>query len=164
MALSSITTAMSESVEYVVQKRQTSFDYFKRVQSGKAYWLNVVRISPANLVKHYPKEKLDKRIHRWFVLGLSAGKLLELPTGAEVVRGLCQLLEEYEHHIHKETTDKNKPTTSFNSFSGIPKAEQKRANENDSVKPTIQKVGKQVPRSLPYQLSFALVCLLYLSL
>lgn len=41
-------------------------------------------------------------IRRWFLLGVSLGRLLELADGATLVRALSQLLEEYEHYIAHE--------------------------------------------------------------
>lgn len=61
--------------------------------------LNVMKLSKASIVANFPVEKMNKRIRRWFMLGLSLGRLLELSEGATLVRALCQLIEEYEHFI-----------------------------------------------------------------
>lgn len=45
------------------------------------------------------------RIRRWFILGVSLGRVLELVDGATLVRALSQLLEEYEYYIAHEVTN-----------------------------------------------------------
>jgi hypothetical protein len=42
------------------------------------------------------------RSRRWLVLGLSAGRLLEYSSGSDIVRGLLQMFEEYEHWLGHE--------------------------------------------------------------
>lgn len=58
-----------------------------------------MKLSKQSIVSNFPAEKMNKRIRRWFMLGLSLGRLLELCEGATLVRALCQLVEEYEHFI-----------------------------------------------------------------
>lgn len=104
MALNVITNQMSETVEFIVTKRKSNFDYIKRTHQGKVHWLNVVRLNKANITRFFSPEKLQKRVARWYMLGVSAGRLLSLPEGSYVVRAMCQLFEEYEHFCAHPTT------------------------------------------------------------
>ena len=61
--------------------------------------LNVMKLSKSSIVSNFPPDKMHKRIRRWFMLGSSLGRLLEMSEGATLVRALCQLIEEYEHCI-----------------------------------------------------------------
>jgi len=99
MALTSLTSAMEQQIEHIVMRRQQNWDYIKRAHQGKVHWLNVIKLSKASIVANFPQEKLQKRIRRWFLLGLSLGRLLELGDGPPLVRALAQLVEEYEHYI-----------------------------------------------------------------
>ena len=99
MALNSLTDKLSGDIDYVVTRRQQNWDYLKRAHQGEVHWLNVLHLSKSVINKSIPTEKLVKRIRRWFLLGLSLGRLLELSEGATLVCALTQLIEEYEHFI-----------------------------------------------------------------
>jgi len=155
---------MTETIEYVVTKRQSNFDYIKRVHQGKVHWLNVIQIDKSSILKYYSPIKLHKRVERWFLLGLSAGKLLDFPNGSLVVRALAQLLEEYEHYTNstgslfaaKEKETKSKlshvnmylsPTAHTAPHTSSVLSRFILANINNStepVKPQLSKIGKQV--------------------
>jgi len=144
MALNLITAQMSETIEYVVTKRQSNFDYFKRVHQGKAHWLNVVKLSKAHIAKYFPADKLTKRSYRWLTLGMSVGRILELNSGASVCRALCQLLDEYEYYFnHLPTKEKDKARPYVFSHYVRP-SHYRPVNDNEPVKTHIHKVGKQV--------------------
>lgn len=160
MALNVLTSVLSEQVEYVVTKRQQNWDYLKRTHQGKVHWLNVVKLSKKNILEFFPPEKLQKRVRRWFILGLSLGRLLELNDGATLVRALCQLLEEYEHHIshEKEKSERPRSNTAHFLYSGsangsshvqavvaVAAAAAAAAEQhNEPIKPQLHKVGKNV--------------------
>lgn len=90
---------MDTTVEHIVSKRRSNFDYIKRAHQGKVHWLNVLRLTKSMITRNLPQEKLQKRTRRWFMLGLSVGRLVNLEA-AHVVVALAQLLEEYEHFTH----------------------------------------------------------------
>jgi len=135
MALNVITAQMSETLEYVVTKRQKNFDYIKRAHQGKVHWLNVIKLSKSQILKYYTPVKLQKRVERWFILGLSVGKFLELSSGALAVRSLTLLLEEYEHYIsHGKPPKRACP----------PPVAEKQYQLSDPVKQTLLKMKRQV--------------------
>jgi hypothetical protein len=94
-------------VEYIILKRQKNLDYVKRVHEGKVFWLNLVRISKANILNYYSPDVLQERALGWLILGLSCSKLLEMADSTCVVRALYQLLEEYEYFMSKLKKDEN---------------------------------------------------------
>eukprot|EP00457_Paulinella_chromatophora_P012977 gb/GEZN01013236.1/.p1 GENE.gb/GEZN01013236.1/~~gb/GEZN01013236.1/.p1 ORF type:complete len:308 (-),score=56.90 gb/GEZN01013236.1/:103-978(-) len=133
MALSHITTQMSETLEYVVTKRQQTFNYLKRAHQGQVYWLNTVKLSRSDITRFYDPATLQKRRQRWVLLGLSLGKLLDIASGVQVVRALSQLLEELDY------------------FVGNPKARcmvsptrAKETADSDPVRPQVLKLRKLV--------------------
>jgi hypothetical protein len=55
--------------------------------------------SPLTICLLFCLRRLYCSIRRWYLLGLSLGRLLELGDGVILVRALSQLVEEYEHYI-----------------------------------------------------------------
>jgi len=109
--------------------------------------MNIVLVSKSDLTKYYSQQKLDKRVERWFFLGLSVAKLVVLPNGSPVVRALCQLLEEYEHFNDNYQSNRGgteqKKLTSAPMFKG-PTLQLHASLAQEPVKATIVKLGKQV--------------------
>jgi len=130
-----ITAQMSETIEYVVTKRQKNFDYIKRAHQGKIHWLNVIKLSKSQILKYYTPSKLQKRVERWFMLGMSVGKFLEFSSGALVVRSLTQLLEEYEHYVSHGKPQKR---------AWVPPVAEKQYQPSEPVKPVLLKMKRHV--------------------
>jgi hypothetical protein len=136
-------------VEHIVTKRQKNLAYLKRAHQGKVHWLNVVKLSPEHITQLLGPEKVQKRVTRWFALGLSAGKLLELPSGHTAVRALSQLMEEYEYHIshQKQQEKQQRKNTSYGGTGNGAAASMlshRSYSATDAIKPSIRKVNKQV--------------------
>jgi hypothetical protein len=168
MALNSLTDKLSGTIDYVVARRQQSWNYIKRAHMGEVHWLNVLHLSKALIMKSMPPEKLTKRTRRWFMLGLSFGRLLELSEGATLVRALSQLVEEYEHFIgakldvsksdatQTEVDQQAQPFLYTGSAYGsasahavvavaAQQAQQAAASsQQETIKPTLRKVGRGI--------------------
>lgn len=170
MALNSLTDKLSCTIDYVVARRQQSWNYIKRAHQGEVHWLNVIHLSKGLIVKSMPPDKLAKRIRRWFMLGLSFGRLLELSEGATLVRALSQLVEEYEHFIGAKLDVSSKldsgatesdqaaqpflyTGSAYGSASAhavvavaAQQAQQAAAagSQHETIKPTLRKVGREI--------------------
>ncbi len=81
-----------------MQRRQAAFDYVKRAHRGEAFYLNSIRLRPAELCAHAQTTDPARNV-RFLTLGLSVGKLLEGAGGAAAVRAFAQMMEEYEYHV-----------------------------------------------------------------
>lgn len=57
-------------VQALVLKRQKNLDYLKRVHEGKVHWLNVIKLSRSQILKFFTPEQLQKRVSRYFLLGI----------------------------------------------------------------------------------------------
>lgn len=86
----------THALHFLVDKRQRDLDYLQRVHQDEIHWMNVVGLTREELRMHYASERMAERAERWFFLGLSLAPLLKLD---EVVRGVAQLLEEYEYYF-----------------------------------------------------------------
>lgn len=129
---------LGDCVEHVVTKRKGNFDYLKRIHQGKGLWLNTFQLSKSATVGFYGPQKLQKRAHRCLILGMSVAGLLNLPSGAHIVQASAQLMEEFEHFIgHPSGTAK--ALVSLNFYRSVLAFE-----PNETAKPAIQKVNKQV--------------------
>jgi hypothetical protein len=67
--------------------------------------MNVVKLSSKDLQKYISVTKLQQRSRRWFILGYNIATLLELHTGASILKALAQLLDEYEHWLTQGVND-----------------------------------------------------------
>lgn len=88
-----------ELIEYIINKRVKNLDYIRRVHEGKAYWLNIVKIRPEDIIQFYHPDTLKKRVVQWFYLGISIAPLLQLDNGYQFIRACAQLIEEFEYHF-----------------------------------------------------------------
>jgi hypothetical protein len=130
--------AKNEMIEYLVNKRVKNLDYLKRVHDGQVFWLNVVKISTADIERYYHPQTLQKRIQQWFFLGVSIAPLLQLENGWNFVRACSQLMEEYEYHFANVAVQGMKILKALK-FSNA----DEEMNRN-SIKPGIHKVGGTV--------------------
>ena len=64
----------------------------------------------------------EQRTKQYFYLGLSVGKLLNLPSGAFCVQALTQLLEEWEYHFASATFQSMKFVMANSSDGPYPKS------------------------------------------
>jgi hypothetical protein len=84
--------------EELVQRRQAAFDYLKRAHRGEAFYLNSIRLRPAELSAHAQTTDPSRNV-RFLTLGLSVGAILEGAGGAAAVRAFAQMMEEFEYHV-----------------------------------------------------------------
>lgn len=131
---------LSEFVEHVVTKRKANLEYLKRILQGKSLWLNTIQLSKEDIVSFYGPEKLQKRAHRYMILGLSVAALLGLPSGAHIVQAISQLMEEFEHFIGHPPSVAKVLLGANNGF----KLKPAEFEPNEAFKPAIQKVNKQL--------------------
>jgi hypothetical protein len=74
------------------------------------HWLNVIKLTEANIINFYTPEQLQKRARQWFTLGVSVAQLLKLPSAVHVARAFLQLLEEYEYSVaHEQSKARAEP-------------------------------------------------------
>ncbi len=141
MALTVLTSQISESLDYLVARRLKDFDYLKRSHEGSIHWLNSVRLSKSIILNGLPADKLHKRTRRWFVLGLSVSLLLELTSEYSIARSAAQLIEEYEHWITHEKERKSiSPVYSLKKPFSISQPQHGVRDNHEPIKPALNKV------------------------
>lgn len=85
-------------VEHLVAKRKHFFSYLKETHEDGGYWLNCVKLTRQGDLALYAAELPSQRVHRLFYLGVGLAKLLQ-SEGTQLIRGVLQLLEEWEYHF-----------------------------------------------------------------
>ncbi|CAN0216945.1 unnamed protein product [Pylaiella littoralis] len=86
-------------VEALVGKRKRFFSYLKETHEKGSFWLNCVQLTRQGDLAIYAAELPSQHIVRLFYLGVGLAKLLQSKGGAQLVRGILQLLEEWEYHF-----------------------------------------------------------------
>ncbi|CAM9093389.1 unnamed protein product [Hapterophycus canaliculatus] len=86
-------------VEALVGKRKRFFSYLKKTHEEGGFWLNCVQLTRQGDLAIYAADLPSQRIRRLFYLGVGLAKLLQSKGGAQLVRGILQLLEEWEYHF-----------------------------------------------------------------
>ncbi|CAM9666660.1 unnamed protein product [Ectocarpus sp. 4 AP-2014] len=86
-------------VEALVGKRKRFFSYLKKTHEEGGFWLNCVQLTRQGDLAVYAAELSSQRILRLFYLGVGLAKLLQSKGGLELIRGILQLLEEWEYHF-----------------------------------------------------------------
>jgi hypothetical protein len=162
MALSG---AYLENLDYFIPRRQKELDYIKRVHSGSVHWLNTIKLTKQLILTLFDNNKLIKRTHRWFILGLSLGRILELTNVNAIARGLLQLIEEYEYycnHSNLTSTINNtlelKNSLFYTHRKPLPQQLnfQLKNNENEPIKVCLHKINRTVVYEfllLPFQIT-----------
>jgi hypothetical protein len=91
------------AVSQLVEQRQRSLDYLKRVHEGPHPWMNVAFLKREH-INNRPSEEQTTRTQSLFYLGLSLGPVLALDSGTSTVRAVAQLLEELDYHMAGSAT------------------------------------------------------------
>eukprot|EP00903_Cladosiphon_okamuranus_P017733 g16326.t1 len=86
-------------VEHLVGKRKRFFSYLKETHEHGGFWLNCVKLTRQGDLAIYAADLPSQRIRRLFYLGLGLAKLLQSKGGTQLIRGILQLLEEWEYHF-----------------------------------------------------------------
>eukprot|EP00904_Undaria_pinnatifida_P009317 jgi/Undpi1/5515/HiC_scaffold_2.g00794.m1 len=86
-------------VEALVGKRKRFFGYLKKTHEEGGFWLNCVQLTRQGDLAIYAAELSSQRILRLFYLGVGLAKLLQCKGGAQLIRGILQLMEEWEYHF-----------------------------------------------------------------
>ncbi|KAG0149753.1 hypothetical protein CROQUDRAFT_653319 [Cronartium quercuum f. sp. fusiforme G11] len=90
-----------ESLKFIAQKRITTFVYLKKVHEGKVHWFNTILLTRLELEKWFDQQRMQHRTTRFAVLGMSLSSVLDITTQQDFLRGLLNLLLEYET-IHED--------------------------------------------------------------
>lgn len=92
-----------QRLEILIEKRKNNFNYLINIHCGDSYWLNSVLIDKKQL-NYFISEKIPlNRSISFYYFGLSLYKILELNDGYDTVKGLLQLLEEWEYYFSSNT-------------------------------------------------------------
>eukprot|EP00752_Nemacystus_decipiens_P015750 g14062.t1 len=86
-------------VEHLVGKRKRFFAYLKETHEQGGFWLNCVKLTRQGDLAIYAAELPSQRVRRLFYLGVGLAKLLQSKGGTQLIRGILQLLEEWEYHF-----------------------------------------------------------------
>ncbi|GKT14207.1 hypothetical protein ADUPG1_010442 [Aduncisulcus paluster] len=91
-------------IEHIITKRLTNLEYLKRVHRGKAFWLNIVQLSPDDIVSSYDSTFLQNRTCIWFSLGVSLGRLIPNPNGPSFIFAVARVFYELDALVHTPFT------------------------------------------------------------
>ncbi|KAH9814580.1 hypothetical protein DFH28DRAFT_1082784 [Melampsora americana] len=85
-----------DTLKILAQKRITTFVYLKKVHEGKVHWFNTILLTRAELEKNFDQQRMQRRTTRFAILGMSLSSLLDIMTFHDFLKGLLNLLLEYE--------------------------------------------------------------------
>ncbi|KAG9318183.1 hypothetical protein JVU11DRAFT_262 [Chiua virens] len=101
--------AQGTSVEYLrdlVQKRIITLTYMRNVHEGRSHWFHTIMMSRSELDRVFNNVAMKKRTHRFAILAMSLSNLLDIPQAYDYLRGLLNVMNEYDQA--KEEPDKPK--------------------------------------------------------
>ncbi|KAF8652696.1 hypothetical protein AX16_004200 [Volvariella volvacea WC 439] len=87
------------SVEYLrdlVQKRIITLTYLRNVHEGKSHWFHTILLPRSELEKSFTNIEMKKRTSRFAVLGMSLSNLLDVNQPSDLLRGLMNIMTEYD--------------------------------------------------------------------
>lgn len=102
------TEASRDVVKDTVSLREGNFNYFIDVHDGRRSWMNLVNIKVGDLRHMYADKKHQRRCEAYFFLSYSLGGLEAMPSGAQYVCSVCQLIAEFVYCLSQQTPQRVK--------------------------------------------------------
>ncbi|GAB5361499.1 hypothetical protein AAMO2058_000718300 [Amorphochlora amoebiformis] len=100
---------MADHLEQVILKRKADISYLRRVHEGNVHWMNIAKLTKEQICNRN-KDTLKLRCQRWFLLGLSIGRLLEQPNSTVLLQSMMQLIQEFDYYVHYASKSRKFPT------------------------------------------------------
>ncbi|KIL68555.1 hypothetical protein M378DRAFT_184981 [Amanita muscaria Koide BX008] len=96
-----------------VHKRIITLTYIRSMHEGCSHWFHTILINRADLDKAFTNNDMKKRSFRYAMLGMSLSNLLDMISLQDLLRGLTNIMNEFDQA--KEDTEKPKirPTKRF---------------------------------------------------
>ncbi|OBZ75827.1 hypothetical protein A0H81_04792 [Grifola frondosa] len=95
-----------EMLRELVKKRIITLTYMRNVHEGRSHWFHTIMITRAELDRAFTNNAMKGRTYRFAVLGMALANLFDQKEPQELLRGLMNILNDYE--FFKEDTDKPK--------------------------------------------------------
>ncbi|KAH9890611.1 hypothetical protein C8Q73DRAFT_652646 [Cubamyces lactineus] len=95
-----------EMLRELVKKRIITLTYLRNVHEGKSHWFHTIMITRAELDRTFTNAAMKQRTYRFAVLGMALANQFEVKEPQDYLRGLSNVLVEYE--LLKEDSDRPK--------------------------------------------------------
>ncbi|KAK2460624.1 hypothetical protein APHAL10511_007094 [Amanita phalloides] len=90
----------------LVHKRIITLTYIRSIHEGRSHWFHTIMITRADLDKAFNNHDMKKRSLRYVILGMSLSNLLDMNSPQDLLRGLTNIMNEFDQS--KEDNDKSK--------------------------------------------------------
>jgi hypothetical protein len=134
-----------KTIKLLIEKRFNNFDYFKRIMNlqnekmnKKIHWLNIVYLTPSEILNSIDFSVIQKRARMWFILGVNLSPILRIVNTPTYIRSLAQMMEEFEYYV---STNMKIPYLGFHIKKQL---SVNLDNEYEAVKPKLHKNGNNV--------------------
>ncbi|KAI0329877.1 hypothetical protein GY45DRAFT_1324489 [Cubamyces sp. BRFM 1775] len=95
-----------EMLRELVKKRIITLTYLRNVHEGKSHWFHTIMITRTELDRTFTNAAMKQRTYRFAVLGMALANQFEVKEPQDYLRGLSNVLVEYE--LLKEDSDRPK--------------------------------------------------------
>ncbi|KAI0637434.1 hypothetical protein C8Q77DRAFT_1050010 [Trametes polyzona] len=95
-----------EMLRELVKKRIITLTYLRNMHEGKSHWFHTILITRAELDRAFTNAAMKQRTYRFAVLGMALANQFEVKEPQDYLRGLSNVLLEYE--LLKEDSDRPK--------------------------------------------------------
>ncbi|KAH9857603.1 hypothetical protein C2E23DRAFT_770471 [Lenzites betulinus] len=95
-----------EMLRELVKKRIITLTYLRNVHEGKSHWFHTIMITRVELDRAFTNVAMKQRTYRFTVLGMALANQFEVKEPQDYLRGLSNVLSEYE--LLKEDSDRPK--------------------------------------------------------
>ncbi|KAI8999053.1 hypothetical protein BD414DRAFT_533850 [Trametes punicea] len=95
-----------EMLRELVKKRIITLTYLRNVHEGRSHWFHTIMITRAELDRAFSNAAMKQRTYRFAVLGMALANQFEVKEPQDFLRGLSNVLMEYE--LLKEDSDRPK--------------------------------------------------------
>lgn len=148
-----------QRLESLIEKRKNNFRYLIEVHCGDTFWLNSVLLDKRELNNYILDKIQNNRILMYYYYGLSLSKILELSSGQQTIKGLLQLLEEWEYMFSSNTMQSMKYVMARTSYYIYPSF-MPNDNESEQLRAGIYKFNNDVvyeylqAPDIPFELNY----------
>ncbi|KAF8626341.1 hypothetical protein AX15_005000 [Amanita polypyramis BW_CC] len=88
----------------LVHKRIITLTYIRSIHEGHSHWFHTILVARADLDRAFNNNDMKKRSLRYAMLGMSLSNLLEMSSPQDILRGLTNIMNEFDQA--KEDNDK----------------------------------------------------------
>ncbi|KAF8638849.1 hypothetical protein AX17_001907 [Amanita inopinata Kibby_2008] len=125
----------------LIHKRIITLTYIRSIHEGRSHWFHTILITRADLDRAFNNNDMKKRSLRYAMLGMSLSNLLDMTSAQDLLRGLTNIMNEFDQSKEDNDKPKMRPTKRFI---------WKNAKNTDAVTEGTYLMGPHIPFVLDY--------------